>query len=246
MPLSVIVAAATFLSAALAADATPRANTNIVRWAAGTMAYRVQSTGAVNGHERWRLSVHPDGSRTMAATVAYAPRPVERQVIHRVDRNWAPLETYTTLWFEGAWRGSAMLTARDGRLRVVGNGPGGAAEQDLPARERLAVLPHLIAVDSWRAFLFDKRVGGEQAIPSYDFNATGDGDKGVIGAMKSFRLRYLGAAEVDVPAGRFTADHFRIEDAVDIYLTGKDGVVVKFVFAGIDREHHLIEYGEGP
>ena len=71
------------MDAPLLENAGPDAN--VARWARGTIAYRVRSTGHVNGHEQWRLDVHTNGTKTVAATVRYSPRPVFRHVIHRVD-----------------------------------------------------------------------------------------------------------------------------------------------------------------
>lgn len=233
------------LATPAAAEPGSTPNQNVVRWAEGTIAYRVKSTGAINGYETWRLSVHPDGSRTMAATVRYAPRDVERHVVQRVDKNFGPLETYAQVWTSGSWRGAAFVRAAGNTLSVTAATPSGEQTQQLPIGDKLAIVPHVLATDSWRAMLYDKAKGGAQPIPAYNFNGTADGPTALLGKLMAYRLTYIGAVQVTTAAGTFSTDHFRIEDAVDIFISGTDGILVKFIYPAIDREHHLIEYRSG-
>lgn len=226
-------------------EPAPTANANIVRSASGTIAYRVKSTGAVNGFETWRLTVHPDGSRTMAATVAYAPRDVQRHIISRVAADWRPIETYALYWIDGAWKGSALVAVDGTNLYATASTPAGPKSQVFTTSPYVSVVPHVLAVDSWRAMRVDRTKTAGQAVPSYSLSAVGDGPDALLGKLMNYNLTYIGAEDVTVPAGTFATDHFRIEDAVDIYLSGPDGIVVKFVYAAIDREHHLIELNRG-
>jgi hypothetical protein len=244
--LALIAAAGLAATPAATAEPAPTANKNVTRWATGTIAYRVKSTGVVNGYETWRLSVHPDGSRTMAATVQYAPRDIQRHVVQRVDAAFKPLEAYALYWIEGQWRGSAMVKASNKKLSVTASTPSGEQAQSFEIGDTLAIVPHVLATDSWRAMIYDKAKGGTQPIPAYNFNATGEGPMGLMGKVMSYNLTYVGAESVSVPAGTFATDHYRVEDAVDLFLTGPDGVLVKFIYPSIDREHHLIEYRSGP
>lgn len=242
----VFLVAAVLSATGAFAHAQSGSNANIVRWAAGTIAYRVASTGTVNGHENWRLTVHPDGSRTMAAQVAYTPRDVLRHAIHRIDAEWHPLESYVMSWIGGAWKGSALLTPAPTGLRVAASLPTGPKTQDAPAPPHVSIVPHLLAIDSWRARHVDRSITAPQPVSSYNFNAVGDGPDGLLGRVMDYRITYLGPERVTVPAGTFATEHYRIEDAVDLYLTGEDFLVVKFVYAAIDREHHLITFEQGP
>ena len=94
--------------------------------------------------------------------------------------------------------------------------------------------------------LYDKAKGGAQAIPAYNFNATGEGPTALLGKLMSYRLTYVGPESVSVPAGTFATDHYRIEDVVDIFVTSPDGMLVKFIYPSIDREHYLVETRRGP
>lgn len=225
---------------------SPAPNTNILRWAEGSIAYRVKSSGQINGSEHWRLTVHPDGSRTMAARVEYAPRSVQRHVVQRVDAQWRTLDTYALYWIDGEWRGTSFATRTGPNLNVVAATPAGTKTQSLSVSEQVVMVPHVLAVDSWRAMRVDKTKAGPQPVNAYNYNATGDGESFLLGRVMDYRMTYVGPEKVTVPAGTFATEHYRVEDAVDLYLTGDDALVVKFVYESIDREHLLTELKKGP
>jgi hypothetical protein len=234
------------LTSAVQAEPPSTPNTNVIRWATGTIAYRVKSTGVINGYETWRLSAHPDGSRTMAATVQYAPRDIQRHVVHRIDAQLRPLDTYALYWIDGQWRGTAFVTQTNGQLSVNATTPAGPLTQSIKVSEQVVIVPHVLAVDSWRAMQVDKTKPGAQPIASYSFDATALSAHSLLGKAMDYRLTYVGPEQVTVPAGTFATDHFNIEGAVDIYVTGEDALLVKFVYPSIDREHLLIEHAKGP
>lgn len=182
----------------------------------------------------------------MAATVQYAPRDIQRHVVQRVDGAFKPLEAYALYWIDGQWRGSATVNASNKKLNINASTPSGVQTQSFEIGDTLAIVPHVLATDSWRAMIYDKAKGGTQPIPAYNFNATGEGPMGLLGKVMSYKLTYVGAENVSVPAGTFATDHYRVEDAVDLFITGPDGVLVKFIYSSIDREHHLIGYRSGP
>ena len=223
-------------------DRARRANANIVRWAEGVIAYRVKSNGHVNGFENWRLDVHPDGSKSMTATVRYQPRPVMRQVFHRVDAAGNPLDTFASYWIDGSWRGNAWYVMEGDRWSGRILSANGTHTHVVEPKQRFAMVPHVLAVDSWRARLFDKSRGGKQAVLGYNMDATALGPNSLQGKLMHYSFEYLGKERLTVPAGDFDTEHYRIEGVVDLYLFGPDSLVAKFVFEEIDREHVLVEY----
>ena len=226
-------------------DTNRNANVNILRWAQGTIAYRVKSTGRVNGFEHWRLDVHPDGTKSMAATVRYQPRPVMRHVFHRVDAADNPLDTFASYWIDGSWRGNAWYVMDEPRWsgRILSGE--GVQTHTVEPEQPFAMVPHVLAVDSWRARLVDKSTSGKQPILGYNMDATALGPNSLQGKLFHYDIEYLGKQRITVPAGDFDTEHFRIEDVVDLYLFGPDSLVAKFVYEKIDREHVLVEYRAG-
>ena len=242
--------AALWVGMTLAESSAPRAeharaDANVSRWARGTIAYQVRSNGHINGYEHWRLDVHPDGSKTVAATVRYDPRPVFRHVIHRVDADGMPLDTFASYWIDGAWRGNAWYVLEGDRWRGRILSPNGTLTHVVKPGGLFAMVPHVLAVDSWRARLFNKVEGGIQGILAYNVDATALGSAALVGRLMRYNLEYLGQEQVVVPAGTFDTEHYRIEGAVDLYLFGADTLVAKFVYPAIDREHVLVEYESG-
>ena len=223
-------------------DANANANANIVRWAEGVIAYRVKSNGHVNGFENWRLDVHPDGSKSMTATVRYQPRPTLRHVFHRVDAAGNPVDTFASYWIDGTWRGNAWYVREGDRWSGRILSASGTQTHAVEPQQRFAMVPHVLAVDSWRARLFDKSRGGKQAILGYNMDSTALGPTSLQGKLMHYSFEYLGQEHLTVPAGDFDAEHYRIEGVVDLYLFGPDSLVAKFVFEGIDREHVLVDY----
>jgi hypothetical protein len=227
-------------SGSIAANVRPDAN--VSRWARGIIAYQVRSNGRVNGYEDWRLDVHPDGSKTVAATVRYDPRPVFRHVVHRVNADDVPLDTFASYWIDGAWRGNAWYVLEGDRWEGQILSPNGTLTHVVKPGGPFAMVPHVLAVDSWRARLFNKDEGGIQGILAYNMDATALGSTALVGRLMRYDLEYRGEERIVVPAGNFDTEHYRIEGAVDLYLFGPDTLVAKFVYPAIDREHVLIEY----
>ena len=48
------------------------------------------------------------------------------------------------------------------------------------------------------------------------------------------------------PAGAFQTDHFKIDNAVDIYVTGPDSIMVKFLWTPADRVYELVKLEPPP
>ncbi|NKB44011.1 MAG: hypothetical protein GKS03_06990 [Alphaproteobacteria bacterium] len=102
-------------------------------------------------------------------------------------------------------------------------------------------MTHQLSPDAWRVFLYDKMAGGIQPLQMYDLSPLADGPDGILGKLTAQRFDYRGETAVTVPAGTFTVDHYRLEDAVDMYVHGPDAILVKWRFEAIDREHVLME-----
>jgi hypothetical protein len=93
---------------------------------------------------------------------------------------------------------------------------------------------------------YDKQKGGAQAITVYDMDAAAAGPQALLGRLYQQKLEFLGAGETTTKAGTFATDHFKIEDAVDIYVTGPDAIMVKFVWTPADRVYELVKLERTP
>lgn len=227
-----------FLESAIASEPLPP-NANIVRETYGTIAYRALSTGNIRGEERFHLTVHPDGSRTLSTISRYGPRDIQRHSLYRIDPTLRPQDATVQYWIEGAWRASGLITTSAEGLSASSRSPLGSSEHTLSVDGNFAILTHQLSPDAWRVFSYDKLVGGKQPLQMYDLSPLADGPNGMLGKLSTQEFEYLGETSVTVPAGTYTVDHFRLEDSVDMYVTIKDAILVKWRFEAIDREHVL-------
>ncbi len=229
-------------SLTLAQEAGPLPpNANVVRQITGVLAFRALSTGTVRGEERFHITAHPDGARTISTISRYGPRDIQRHSLYRVDAALRPLDATLHYWIEGAWRASGHITVDGDAVSVSGRSPKGNSEQALSIPGPFAILPHQLTPDTMRVLLYDKAVGGVQPLTVYDPEPLAEGPDGLLGKVTTQRLTYEGEATMTVPAGTFAVDHYRVEDSIDLYVTGPDAVLVKWSFPRIDREHVLMQ-----
>lgn len=214
-------------------------NANVVREAHGTIAYRALSTGVVRGEERFHMTVHPDGSRTLSTVSRYGPRDIQRHSLYRIGSGLRPIDATVQYWIEGAWRASGLVTVNANGLTTTSRSPLGNKDHTLAINQNFAVLTHQLSPDAWRVFLYDKSAGGVQPLQMYDLSPLAEGPNGILGSLTTQNFDYRGETSIDVPAGTFLVDHYRLEDAVDMYVTPEDAILVKWRFEAIDREHML-------
>lgn len=214
-------------------------NANVVRGAKGTVVYKILSTDAVLGRETWSLSVHPDGSRTMQALNQYGSPGVQRHVVYRVDARFRPIEAYLLYWVGGQWRGSGLFSVHGDTLSAVANTPNGQLTHRLQVPETFSFIPHPLSTDAWHMAYYDKSKRGPQAITVYDMDAGAAGPQALLGRLYTQQLNFIGQESTTTPAGTFDTEHYKIDDAVDIYVTGPDAIMVKFLWTPADRVYEL-------
>jgi hypothetical protein len=221
-------------------------NTNILRWSKGTVEYRNISNGTSTGSEEWRLTVHPDGSRTLTTTNRVDRSATQRTVVLRVAENFRPLDLYSSFWYEGAWIGTSLITIDGNTLNAVASTPSGRVTQQATIPEKFAFIPHPLQSNAWQMWAYDKTAAGPQTSTVYDLMTRLKGPGNLLGPMYESVTTFVGRDEITVPAGTFEVDHFRNGPGIDIYLTGPDSILVKFVWPDADQEYVLtsLEFGQ--
>lgn len=218
----------------------------MVRQTSGVLAFRALSTGKIRGEERFHITVHPDGSRTVAAISRYGPRDIQRHSLSRFDGAFRPIDSALQYWIEGQWRASGSIVLDGTHMTVTSRSPQGEHTHNLEIFGPVALLPHQLTPDSMRVLLYDKVLGGRQAFTMYSPDALAEGPKGLLGERTTQHITFIGEQMVTVPAGTFPTDHYKIEESIDVFVTGPDAVVVKWAFPRIDREHVLMGLDQGP
>lgn len=221
-------------------------NVNITRWAKGTIEYRSLSTGEISGSEDWHLTVHPDGSRTMHARNRLDLAGFQRHVTYRVADNFRPLEVTSVYWVKGEWRGTGLFAINGNQLEAFVKTPDGLIQQSRTVPENFSMIPHPLSTNAWPTWYYDKAKGGPQTMTVYDMDAGAQAVSSMLGKVYNQTLTFMGEEKMTVPAGTFTVDHFRIDDTVDLYITGPDALMVRFQWIPADRDYVLTNLDTGP
>jgi hypothetical protein len=192
----------------------------VVRSIAGMLAYtstQPHRPGAERGREHFRIDVHADGCRSIAAhSEIDDPPPVVRDVNLRVDAAGLPQESFVRIAVGGRFRGSAWFnftptlaecearTELEGRVsqRMELTGP-------LPAFGN-----HAMVNDGFLMSRYDLSRGpGTQVVRRMLLSSPDH--RGATGPMLfavDVAISFIARVPVTVAAGQFDALHFRIVD----------------------------------
>ena len=128
-------------------------NASIARWAEGEYAYLEAATGAQRGFERFRLTVHPDGSRTLLMWHDLTARNAQFTVMLRTEPSFRPLEASVSYWNAGQYKGFASLMVDGETLHLSSSGSYGTVEQEVAVPEQFSIGSHPISGDGWHLWL---------------------------------------------------------------------------------------------
>ncbi|MBM3512281.1 MAG: hypothetical protein FJX59_01045 [Alphaproteobacteria bacterium] len=221
-------------------------NKNIVRSAEGTILYRRLKDQSVRGHERWRLMVHPDGTRTLITHNDIFDRHVVMNAIIRVRADFYPVESMVAYWNDGRFKGTGLFRIADGFMYAEIVGPEGRMTQRLAVdRDRLSILTHPLAVDGWHGGSYDRAKGGAQAIPVINLDAIAEGPRPVFGSSFKQTWHLKGTEKITVPAGTFEAERYDVGD-FQVWTMGPDRILVRFSWPKFGNEYVLETYSSNP
>ena len=174
------------------------------------------SDGRRRGREACALTLHADGGRTLRARSEIFDSEVLRDVTYSVDRAFRPLDAAIrvsvqdrlvgTAWFRfaPAHAECEAWTAAEGRL---------SQRLELPGRAA-SFLTHAVAGDVWHGAGIRREHGlGAQPIsPLPSASPLHNGASGPYLGFWPLQAHWLGEEEIEVPAGRFRAEHIRYEE----------------------------------
>jgi hypothetical protein len=216
------------------------ANPAILRAAEGRYEYRTLRDGRMRGWERFRLTVHPDGTRTLLMWHDLAARNAQFTVALRADASLRPLQAYASYFAGGRHKGSTLLTAREGALDVASRGPAGTITKTLVAPPKYSFGTHPITADGWHTWLEGPATGGEQEATVFGLEASADLSRPILGEFRPVPFRRLGKERIAVAAGVFDTVHYLLGGS-DIWVTEQDRIMVRFRTERSDRDYELVE-----
>jgi hypothetical protein len=173
--------------------------------------------GAERGREHFRIDIHPDGCRTIAAHGEIDDAPaVVRDVNLRVGPDNRPQESFVRIAVGGAFRGSAWFRFSDSLAECEAHTSleGRVSQQMELARPLPAFGNHAMVNDGFLLNLYDLAQGpGVQVIERMLLSSPDH--RGATGPMLfaiDLAIEFVGRETLAVAAGEFEALHFRFVD----------------------------------
>ena len=215
--------------------------TGIARSITGSIQYTSNQghrMGAERGRESFRLDLHRDGSRVLAAHCEIDDAPaVVRDVNLRLDADNLPRECFVRIAVGGQFRGSGWFAFSPTEAQCESTtAVEGRISQRVPLQSPLLAFGnHAIINDAYAMSLYDLSKGaGKQ---SFFMLLSSPDHRGATGPMifpVQLAIEYVGEEEIEVIAGRFKARHFRILDVgmpeehpdYDLWVTADDDYVL--------------------
>lgn len=211
----------------------------VVRWVEGSYDYRRLSDGGMRGRETFRMSLHSDGTRVMRATTDIFSRGVQVSVIQRVAPSFRPLDAQVSMYLPGGFKGTGTFLVDANRLTAVVRGAKGVVTAEYEVPDAVSIGSHPLVLDGWHTWYARPEIGVVQAGTIFLVDGDPDVAKPMLGKIKATTIEYKGDANVDVPAGSFRAQHYRIDDQADVWIATEDRILVRSVWPRFGSEYVL-------
>lgn len=236
---------------------------SVVRTINGEICYtsnQEHRRSAERGRESFRIDVHPDGCRTIAAHSEIDDEPtVVRDVNLRVDAHGIPQESFVRIAVGGAFRGSGWFRFEEGLAECEAfTTAEGRVRQTMRFGGQVAAFGnHAIINDGFVLSAYDLQQGpGVQVIGGMLLSSPDH--RGATGPMLfsvDLAIEFVGTESVSVVAGTFDALHFRVVDVpgmplahpeYDLWVTANgDYVMLKAAVGGyMQTAYELARYEE--
>ena len=221
----------------------PGPNANIAYWAAGRHVFRTVEEHRPRGEEHFRLSVHPDGTRTMMIWKDLFAVNSHLHIVMRVDPSFRPLEAFGSYWQRDGYKGSIRLTVDGDQLHAVGWGPDGHGEHTLKVPENLSLITHGEGLNAWGVW-GDYMPGEQKPRVAYNISPARNATAPVLGHLVEGTVKFIGEETIITPAGTFETLHSS-NGFIDIWSTKEDRILVLQQIKSRGLEYVLMELETG-
>ena len=160
------------------------------------------------GEENFELVVFADGSRTLSISSDLSARQAWFTVVLRAAADFRPLEAYASYWTGGGYKGSGRFIVEGEKLLADSSGPM-TGQQKSESR-----VPAMFSI-------------GTHPVSLYSVEASADRTKPVLGNLVTLDIEYLGEETIEVPAGKFATQRYRIAGMNDLWIHGTDRIVIR-------------------
>ena len=253
-----VIAAAGAAETPKASAAKPSKATGIKhRRYSGKVLYITDGKGEM-GRELFTVTIQPDGMRTMRAMCEMDDDQLLRDVVMTLDRNWHPATAFVQLTINQVFQGATWYRFTNSLIEAEGwNIQQGRFAQQFAVDGPIASFgAHPLHGDSW-ALARIRQAKGDYSniqIQTYASSTASNGGTGPnLTPIKPgyTKFDYIGPEKVTVPAGTFTAEHFRFtilskNDALDVWSYGEDCIPILLTSSLLKQRYELVELSGDP
>lgn len=223
----------------------------VARHISGLISYKDES-GAQCGIESFTLSDF-GGARSLRALCVLDDVGLVRDVTMAMRSDWSPVDGFCRLTRNGVEEAVLWFEVGHDQVRVEGKiGSEALPSQTIATNGRLAYLGlHPLQGDALIAQQRGtEKVGEYVAIEALTNSISPNGDEAVGVRPLQIDVAYIGEAEVEVPAGRFAARHYRLRwqrewPPADLWVRREDCVFLRMTWAQVTTYYELESLGEG-
>ncbi len=222
-----------------------------------TVRGRIQYTHdryGVNGREWFTITVAPDRSQTIRAMCEMDDIGLLRDVTYSVGPSFQARDCSSRLSMRDSFQGSSWFWFHDNEVECEGlMANGGRFSQRVTLSQPTPVFAcHPLYCDGWHAAAYDHGSAEKSQLLRDCTNSSMplDGSAAPSVGVVEKKLEYVGREEVEVPAGRFIADRYRIHPMrrenpewtpLDFWVRPPEVLFVKLRWDMIEMTYELAE-----
>ncbi len=220
---------------------------------AGKIVYLTDGAGEM-GRERFRVTVHDDGRRTLRAICEMDDDELLRDVTYTVDRHFRPLDAFVRLTIGEAFVGSGWyhFTETAVTCEAVTASAGRVSYRRSIDGRPPSLGAHPICCDTWHsaaAFSADPVLGRKTLGGVIMTSHLPNGGSGPEIGTVDLRVEYHGDEGVSTPAGQFTTRHFANQRAdaapgrppVEVWAYSDDFIPARLRWDLLGQTYELVE-----
>ncbi len=192
------------------------------------------------GEDRWTMTVHTDGTRTLRSFLNQTSQGTQINLVLRAEADtFRPIDAYANVYSQGAFYGTGLYVVDGDKLHVTVNGAEENFTETIDLPEKFTLLLHPISADGWHYGAgYDLTKGGMQM---HNLCTLGAAGRSVHCAVYPIGLEFLGMETLTVPAGTFNTEHYKFGKDTEVWITGPDRIMIQHEYRVRQSRYQLVE-----
>lgn len=193
------------------------------------------------GEDRWTMTVQSDGTRTLRSFLNQSNFGTQINLLMHSDaETFRPINAFANVYSGGAFLGAGHYAVDGDTLRVSVSSPKEHFVETVDLPETFTLLLHPISADGWHYGAgFD---ANGPAVQMHNLCTLGSAGRSVNCAVYPIRLEFLGRETITVPAGTFETEHYKFGENTEVWIAGRDRVMIQHEYAVRGSRYQLVEF----